>query len=95
MNITPEQREKMRLGRERRKRWQEEGGNDAESTFSPTEYNPVSKNIGNSSSLRTAINAQCAHCQGCTETHTEPNFRNEIRDCSAPKCPLFSFRPYK
>lgn len=59
------------------------------------EHNPIVRNIGNSKSLRAAIDAQCAHCMGCTADHIEPGFRESIRDCSAPACPLFNFRPYQ
>lgn len=59
------------------------------------EYNPVVRNIGNSKSLRGALDAMCAHCMGCTADHIEPGFRESIRDCSAPACPLWQFRPYQ
>lgn len=42
-----------------------------------------------------AIKAKCAECVGCTIEETEPGFREHIRGCTAPKCPLFNFRPYK
>ena len=53
------------------------------------------KNIGNRSSLRMAINAQCAHCMGCTADHMEPDYRNSIRNCTSNQCPLWHFRPYR
>ena len=54
-------------------------------------------------SMRLAINAMCAHCMGCTaseqgqqfEDWREPGFVQLIRDCTAPHCPLFDFRPYQ
>ena len=42
-----------------------------------------------------AIKAMCAHCFGCTAQHLEPGFRDAIRDCSAPQCPLHPWRPFQ
>ena len=42
-----------------------------------------------------AIAAMCASCMGCTKDHIEEGFKNEIRNCSAQACSLYSFRPYK
>lgn len=42
-----------------------------------------------------AIKAMCAHCMGCTVDHTEPGFRDSISNCTAPSCPLYSYRPYQ
>lgn len=42
-----------------------------------------------------AIKAMCAHCMGCTKDHAEPGFREAIRDCTSPDCPLYAFRPYR
>ena len=58
-------------------------------------HNPVVKNIGNTGSRKLAISAMCAHCMGCTEGHLESGFREEIRMCSAQKCPLWLFRPFQ
>ena len=52
---------------------------------------------------KNAIYAFCSHCMGCTASeqgngqtdHLEPGFRTEIRNCSAPGCPLFDYRPYQ
>lgn len=75
---------------------------ESDSTISPkdmstyrVEHNFVAKNVANTSSLRLAINAMCFHCMGCTESHYEPGVKEEIRDCSSQKCPLWYFRPYK
>ena len=57
--------------------------------------NPVPENAGNRTSRALAIKAMCAHCVGCTPDHIEPGFREEIRNCSAPNCPLWHFRPYQ
>ena len=57
--------------------------------------NPVVRNLGNRKSLRTAINAFCAHCMGCTEDHREEGFIADIHHCTSVKCPLRHFRPYK
>ena len=42
-----------------------------------------------------AIRAKCAECMGCTLEEVEPGFREQVRQCSAPTCPLFPFRPYQ
>ena len=57
--------------------------------------NPIQKSIKNPNSFRAAINAMCAYCMGCTDDHLEAGFRSEIRDCSAPHCPLWKLRPYQ
>jgi len=57
--------------------------------------NPVVRNVGNKTSLRRAVDAMCAHCMGCTADRIEPGFREEIRNCTAPTCPLWHFRPYQ
>ena len=75
----------------------QEGPNkEPESTISTRPiHNPYVRNIGNSTSLRRALDAMCAHCMGCTEDHLEPGFRHDIRDCSSKTCPLWRFRPYQ
>lgn len=59
--------------------------------------NPVKKiaGKGKTPSLRNHINAMCAHCMGCTATHIETGFRDAVRACSAPQCPLHPVRPYQ
>ena len=60
------------------------------------EYNPIKKlNKTKNHSLRAHINAMCAHCMGCTMDHMEPGFSQEIRNCTAPNCPLYAVRPYQ
>jgi hypothetical protein len=71
-----------------------------DSTIAPkvrAEHNAVVRNLGNRKSLRLAIDAMCHHCMGCTAApdYYEPGTKEEIRNCSAPKCPLWHFRPYK
>ena len=60
----------------------------------PAQLNPVRKAI-EKPTRGNAIKAMCAHCMGCTDDFLAENFRAEIRDCSAPKCPLHPFRPYQ
>lgn len=69
--------------------------------------NPVSRHFKliaeGKRSRAAAIDAMCAHCMGCTAKEqgarnkdwTHPGFRKEIRNCSAPHCPLFEFRPFQ
>lgn len=59
------------------------------------ETNAVVKNIGNTTSRQKAISAMCFQCMGCTETHREPGVMDDIRHCTAKKCALYVFRPYK
>lgn len=59
------------------------------------DQNPVRRNLGNTKSFRKAINAMCSHCVGCTADEIEPGFRDDIRSCSAPACPLWNFRPFQ
>lgn len=59
------------------------------------EHNPMVRNLGNKTSLRAAIDAMCAHCMGCSTDEIEPGFRDDIRNCSAPGCPLWNFRPFQ
>ena len=58
------------------------------------EQNPIKRAIRKPTYLN-AIKAMCAACMGCTLDHIEGGFREEIRDCTAPACPLFPFRPYR
>lgn len=64
--------------------------------------NPIDKlprnddgGTGKTASLRAHINAMCAHCMGCTPGHMERGFREAIRGCTAPQCPLWPVRPYQ
>jgi len=63
----------------------------------PPIHNPMDKlpAEGRSPSLRLHIDAMCAHCMGCMRGYQEPGFRDQIRDCSAPDCPLWPIRPYQ
>ena len=66
------------------------------------EMNPI-KRYHAKPGRKAAIIAQCACCMGCTSSeqrnghtdHLEPGFRTLIRECSAPACPMFRFRPYQ
>jgi hypothetical protein len=57
--------------------------------------NPIIAYQKNPTSRAFAIKAMCAHCMGCTANHLEPGFRQSISTCTAPACPLYSFRPYR
>jgi len=59
------------------------------------EVNPIIKSRESLSSRATAIKAMCAHCMGCTEDHLEPNWKAEVKNCTAFKCPLHPFRDYQ
>lgn len=75
---------------------QEGANNGLESTSTARPiHNPYVRNIGNSRSLRRAVDAMCAHCMGCNEDHMEPGFRGDIRKCNSAHCPLWHFRPFR
>lgn len=75
----------------------QEGPRSGPESTIPTKpvHNPCQRNIGNIKSLRRALDAMCAHCMGCSEVHIEIGYRDDIRTCSAFKCPLWHFRPYQ
>jgi hypothetical protein len=70
-------------------------------------HNPVSRYFGllakGYPTRKTAIDAMCAHCMGCTAKeqgfcdgdHIEDGFREQIRSCSSLGCPLRAFRPFQ
>lgn len=66
------------------------------------EMNPIKRHYAKPT-RKTAINAMCAYCVGCTaveqnngqEDHLEQGFRTYISNCTAPACPLYGFRPYQ
>jgi len=67
-----------------------------------TEVNPLKRHYAKPT-RKSAIFAFCAHCMGCTATeqgngytdHMERNYAKAIRQCSAPSCPLYRFRPFQ
>ena len=52
--------------------------------------NPLEKAKQNPNSMRFAINAMCYDCMG-----REPGWRNVVRECPSPDCPIYSLRPCK
>ena len=66
------------------------------------EMNPIKRYYAKPT-RKSAINAMCAYCIGCTsveqgtgqEDHLEQGFRNEIKHCKSPACPLFRFRTFQ
>lgn len=60
------------------------------------ENNLIRKAKANPTSLKKAIGAFCFHCMGGTEDEMpDPGWKNFIKDCTAPACPLYPHRPYK
>ena len=51
-------------------------------------HNPVKRASTSPVAPKKAIAAMCASCMGCTKDHIEEGFKNEIRFCTAPHCPL-------
>jgi len=58
------------------------------------EHNPI-KRLQQRPTRSNAIKAMCAYCMGCTADYIEPGFRASIQGCTAPQCPLYTFRPYQ
>jgi hypothetical protein len=58
-------------------------------------HNPVERFFAAPPSRKGAIEAMCALCMGCTKDHLEEGFKGEIRNCTAPHCPLHPLRPYQ
>ncbi len=54
-------------------------------------FNPIELAKANPQSKAMAIRAFCCTCVG----GIVPNWRNEIRYCTALECPLYPHRPYK
>ena len=52
------------------------------------QHNPVARFYTLAPTRTRAIEAKCAECMGCTKDHLEEGFKNEIRFCTAPHCPL-------
>lgn len=51
---------------------------------------PIDKLAKNPTSLRLAVNAMCFTCMGSTK-----EAKDDIKNCTAPKCALFNVRPYQ
>lgn len=60
----------------------------------PGETNPILR-FRRAKTLRTAIDAKCAECMGCTAEAISSGFRQDISQCSSYGCPLWDFRPYQ
>lgn len=60
------------------------------------EHNWIKKaNLDPASKVK-AIAAMCFNCMGGTEDELpDGGWKDMIRTCSAPKCPLYPHRPYK
>ena len=54
-------------------------------------YDPIAIARRNPQSKAAAIKAFCCTCMG----GLVPNWRNDIRGCTAPNCPLYPHRPYQ
>lgn len=67
-----------------------------ESVDKSLESNLIRKAKLHPKSLKKAIAANCFHCYGGTESEMpDPGWRNMIRTCTAPYCPLYPHRPYQ
>jgi len=74
----------------------------SESGAKKPEMNPMVR-FYKKSTRKGAIHAKCCECMGCSaeaqgsgyKNHLEAGFSVHIRNCSAPTCPLFSFRPFQ
>ena len=54
--------------------------------------NPTQKAAADPRSLRKAITAFCYECAG---GDGEPGARSNVRNCTAPHCPLYRVRPWQ
>jgi hypothetical protein len=60
------------------------------------ETNLIRKAQADPKSLRKAINAMCFACFGGTKAdQPDPGWRDMIRTCTSPQCPLWPHRPYR
>ena len=63
---------------------------------SANETNPVKKFMSAPTQTRgMAIKAFCSQCMGCNEERIEPGFAKMVRECTAPRCALYKFRPFQ
>ena len=68
---------------------------DAGQTILPN-HNWIAKAKLKPNSLITAIRAKCFECFGGTAKELpDPGWKEYIRTCTAPNCPLFPHRPYQ
>ena len=56
----------------------------------PKRFDPIQKAKENKKSMRLAINAMCFDCMGRASTYVK-----DVRECTAPNCPIYHFRPFK
>jgi hypothetical protein len=56
-----------------------------------TGYDPIAIARRNPQSKKKAITAFCCTCMG----GVVPGWKGEIRNCTAPGCPLYPHRPYQ
>ncbi len=54
-------------------------------------YNPIEKAKLHPKSKTMAIKAMCAYCMG----FPDPGWRNQVKECTSPGCPLWTHRPYQ
>lgn len=80
MIFTEEQRQKAKETAARKREERISMGLSA--TANPVEKLSANKTAGN------AIKAMCYDCMGRTE-----HWRNDVKTCTSPNCPLFDFRP--
>ena len=60
------------------------------------EENLIKKSLANLNSKAKAIGAFCFHCMGGTKDYMpDPGWKQMIRSCTAPDCPLYPHRPYR
>ena len=65
-------------------------------TMTPVENNLIRKANKNPTSLKKAIGAFCFSCYGGTiDELPDSGWRQMIRTCTAPTCPLHGHRPYR
>jgi len=59
-------------------------------------HNLIVKAKKRPNSLKAAVNAMCFACMGGSEENLpDAGWKNNIRTCTAPDCPLYPHRPYQ
>lgn len=76
--------------KQKAKEWRE-----SDKKAAPPEHNLIKKFLKHPTRQR-AIAAKCFECYGGTkDLLPDHGYKNLIRTCTAPDCPLYIFRPYK
>ena len=74
------------------KRWRENRNQNDETH---DQKNPYQKFL-EKNTRKTAIDAFCMQCMGTSDPDApQAGYRRDIKECTAPACPLYNWRPYQ